>query len=275
MTLPAFDDAWREKQRIKPRVCVLEIRDRDKLDGEPIAWLFVERQESYRRDDRDGQVYEASIRLSYETIEPKHSRRPRVSGDFSGNYSRGYREGDESVSLVGSALFLDPPELRGQRIGTCLMNEIVTWAQQWPEAKVRSVELLSGQAEEENRARRNRFYERFGLVFAYRDPEHREGLSMPMSVKALTPVETWKENIRERDVRDYLSDVLHEREHLVMEASQHATAIKNLSATLDEARCHPVRWAARRLWWQLSPIIFQGAILLAFGALAWIGFRSR
>lgn len=41
------------------------------------------------------------------------------------------------MSLVGGELFLDPDELRGQRIGTYLMNEIVTWAQQWPEAPVR------------------------------------------------------------------------------------------------------------------------------------------
>ncbi len=188
MGLPAFDANWREKQRIKPRICVLEVRDRLKPDGEPIARLFVQRQENYRRDDRDGQMYEASIRLSYQTIEPKHSLRSRISGSFEGSYSRGFREGEASVSLIGGALFLDPAELRGQRIGTYLMNEIVVWAQQWPEAKVRPIKLLSGQAEEENRDRRNRFYERFGLVFAYSDPEHREGVSKSMPVKKLTPV---------------------------------------------------------------------------------------
>ena len=39
----AFDAAWRGKQRLKPPVCVLEVRDRAKPDGEPIAWLFVQR----------------------------------------------------------------------------------------------------------------------------------------------------------------------------------------------------------------------------------------
>jgi len=73
MALPSFDSGWIDGARIKPRICVLEIKDRDKLDGEPIAWLFVEREETYRRDDRDGSVYEASIRLSYERIAPKHS----------------------------------------------------------------------------------------------------------------------------------------------------------------------------------------------------------
>jgi len=275
MALPAFDATWRDKQRIKPRVCVLEVRDRLNPEGEPIARLFVQRQETYRRDERDGQMYEASIRLSYQTIEPKHSMRSSVSGSFCGSYSRGFREGEASVSLVGSALFFDPAELRGQRIGTYLMNEIVTWAHQWPEATVRPVTLLSGQAEEENRDRRNRFYERFGLVFAYSEPEHREGVSKPMPVKELTPVTSWEANIRERDPREYLAELLYERERMMMDASRRDTAIKNLSATLEDARSHPVRWAARRLWWRWSPILLQGALLLTFGALAWVGFRSR
>ncbi|MCQ9730191.1 hypothetical protein LM497_30075 [Pseudomonas aeruginosa] len=275
MALPAFDDAWRGKQRIKPPVCVLEVRDRATPDGEPIAWLFVHREESYRLDDRDGQVYEASIRLSYQTIEPKHSLRSRVSGDFKASYSRGFREGEASVSLVDGALFFDPIELRGHRIGTYLMNEIVTWAQQWPEARVRSIKLLSGQAQEDNRARRNRFYERFGLKFVYSDPEHEEGVSKPMPVKELTPVTSWEANIRERDPREYLAELLHEREHMVMEASRRDTVIQNLSARLEEANSHPVRWAARRLWWRLQPILVQGAMLLAVVALVWVGFRSR
>ena len=34
MTLPAFDHTRRENQWIKPEVCLLEVRDRDKPDGE-------------------------------------------------------------------------------------------------------------------------------------------------------------------------------------------------------------------------------------------------
>ena len=275
MALPAFDDAWRGKQRIKPPVCMLEVRDRDKPDGEPIARLFVHREETYRRDDRDGQMYEASIRLSYQTIEAKHSLRSRVSGSFDGSYSRGFRDGEASVSLVKGALFFDPDELRGHRIGTYLMNEIVTWAKQWPDAKVNSISLLSGQGHDDNRTRRNRFYESFGLRFTYSDPEQREGVSLPMSVQALTPVTSWEANIRERDPREYLAELLYERERMVIEAQQRTTAIKNLSATLDDARNRPVRWAVRRLWWRLQPILVQSALLLAVVAAIWVGLRSK
>ena len=59
MALPSFDSDWKSGERVKPRICVLEIRDRDKPESDPIAWLFIERQETCRRDERDGSVYEA------------------------------------------------------------------------------------------------------------------------------------------------------------------------------------------------------------------------
>ena len=96
-----------------------------------------------------------------------------------------------------------------------------------------------------------------------------------MSVQALTPVTSWEANIRERDPREYLAELLYERDRMVMEASRRDTVIQNLTARLDEANRHPVRWAARRLWWRWQPILLQGAMLLAVGALVWVGLRAR
>lgn len=273
MTLPSFDDQWRDRQRTKPRVLVLEIRDRDKPDTPPIAWLLVEREETYRYDERDKTIYEASIRLYWETIERKHSRRMQGNQFFGGSYSRGFG-GEPSVSLVSGAVFFDPAELRGQRIGTYLMNEIVTWAKQWPNATVQSVELLAGQAQEDNKDRRNRFYERFGLVFDYRDPEHREGVSKPMPAEALTPVETWRANLKELDVRDYLADVLYENERLRHEISLRMRANESLSDEISNAEKRPLRWAFRRVWWRTRPLLVQIAILIVIGAAAWSALRS-
>lgn len=274
MALPSFDHGWKDRMRIKPRIYVLEIRNRTNPENNPIAWLFIERQETYRLDERDGSVYEASIRLSYECITPTHSRHISGSGYFSGGYSRGFSDGP-SVSLTSNStskgvVFLDLPGLEGQRIGTYLMNEIVMWVQKWPEAKVRPVELLSGQAYGENKTRRNHFYEQFGLVFDYRDPEHCEGLSKTMIAAALTPVETWKQNIRERDVREYFGEVLHESKRLEFELSQRVQAIKHLSNEIRRAEERPVRWALRRVWWQIAPALVQIAILLILGAMVWV-----
>ena len=279
MALPSFDSGWKDGERIKPRICVLEIRDRDKPERDPIAWLFIERQETYRRDERDGSIYMASIRLSYERIAPKHSHHMSGRGYFSGSYSRGFGDGPSasltSESTSKGAVFLDLPSLEGQRIGTYLMNEIVMWLQQWPEARVRSVELLSGQAHGDNKARRNRFYEQFGLVFGYRDPEQCEGLSKPMFAAELTPVETWKQNICERDVREYLGGVLYERDQLEFELAQRERAIKNLSDEIKRAEACPVRWVLRRVWWRIAPPLSQVAILLILGAMVWAGLKSK
>lgn len=277
MALPSFEIGWKDGEPVKPRIYVLEIRDRDKPENDPIAWLFIERQETCRRDERDGSIYEASICLSYERIAPKHSCLAKDKGYFSGGYSRGF--GDvpfvslTSESTSRGAVFLDLPSLEGQRIGTYLMNEIVLWVQQWPEASVRSVELLPGQAhDEKNKVRRNRFYEQFGLVFDYLDLEEREGLSRPMFAAELTPVDTWKRNICEWDVREYLGEALYEREQLAFKLPQRELAIKNLSEEIKRAEARPVRWALQRLWWQISPLL--GLVLFILVLLIWTGLRS-
>lgn len=260
MTIPSFD--WCNDRAItKPRILVLEVRDRNKPDGDPIAWLIVEREETYCKDD-SGHVWEASMCLSYEAIEPKHPRCWR-KGFFSGKYF-GYSEGTASVSLTGGAVFLDPPELQGHRIGTYLMNEIVTWAKQWPDAIVQPVTLVERQAQADNKDRRNRFYERFGLVFDYADPEHRKGQSRPMPVSSLKNVETWKENIRELDIREYIAGILHDNERMELDLSTKQLAIQCLLDESRRAADQPFRWALRQTWWRISPLLLPGGILLAF-----------
>ncbi|WP_270820043.1 hypothetical protein [Aeromonas sp. Y311-2] len=251
----------------EPRTYVLEVRSRSRpLDSEPIAWLFVERQEKYRRDETDGSIYEASIRLTYEEIVTAAPNRVSRKGQFCGGFSR--RTADKPlVSLTSSsiskgAVYLDLPGLEGMRIGTYLMNQIVKWAKQWPDATVRSIELLAGQAYSENKVRRNRFYEQFGLVFDYKDSEQREGLSQPMLAKALIPVDTWSSNIREREVRDALEWALYDRVQTNMTLSSRDQAVKHLLDVIKRAEAAPFRWALRQIWWRLAPILAQIGLLL-------------
>lgn len=252
MTLPSFEKSWHEGKTAKARIYLLEVRDRVKPKDDPIAWLLVERQENYRREPREGSIDKASIRISYERIEPQSSHKPTGKGYFSGGYARGTH--NEIVSLTSEstnkgAVFLDLPGLHGQRIGTYLMHEIVTWVRRWPEAAVRSVGLLEGQAHGENKDRRNRLYEQIGLEFDYRDPEHREGVSRPMLAKALRNVVTWKENLRECDVRDHVSAVLLENERLRLALSERGRAIADLGERISSAEAAPMRWALST-WWR-------------------------
>ena len=271
MALPSFDNGWREGQSVKPRILVLEIKDKDRPDDKALGWVLVEREETYRRDPRDGTIYEASIRLSYQRITAKFSHRDGGKGRFDGSYSRNSNAVSlTSTSMSKGAVFLDLPGLDGQRIGTYLMNEIVQWVQQWPEATVNGIELLAGQGHGDNKARRNWFYEQFGLVFDYTDPEHREGRSRPMLAGALVKVETWKQNITEHRMLDYLAAVLYAEERATSELQARDRACAQLIAEQRRAEARPVRWALRRLYIHYASTVLAGLVLTALVGMAWI-----
>ena len=271
MALPSFDNGWREGQSVKPRILVLEIKDKDRPDDKALGWVLVEREETYRRDPRDGTIYEASIRLSYQRITAKFSHRDGGKGRFDGSYSRNFNAVSlTSTSMSKGAVFLDLPGLDGQRIGTYLMNEIVQWVQQWPEATVNGIELLAGQGHGDNKARRNWFYEQFGLVFDYTDPEHREGRSRPMLAGALVKVETWKQNITEHRMLDYLAAVLYAEERATSELQARDRACAQLIAEQRRAEARPVRWAVRRLYIHYASTVLAGLVLTALVGMAWI-----
>ena len=269
MTLPSFDSSWHEGQSVKPRILVLEVRDKDRPEAKALGWVLVEREETYRRDPRDGTIYDASIRLSYQRITAKFSHRGGGKGRFDGSYSRGF----DSVSLTSpsmskGAVFLDLPGLDGQRIGTYLMNEIVQWVQQWPEATVNSIELLAGQAHGDNKARRNWFYEQFGLIFDYSDLEHREGRSRLMPAGALVKVETWKQNICEHRMLDYLAATLYAEERATSELQARDRACAELIAEQKRVEARPLRWALRRLYAHYASTVLAGLVLTAMVGMA-------
>lgn len=191
---------------------MLEVRGREGPDGPPIAWVFVEREETSK--SYEGVVYEASIRLNFEIIQPTHSFREGGKGYFTGSYSKSYG-GQPYVSLTSGvmqsgAVFLDLPGLEGNRIGTYLMNQIVLWTKQWPDASVNPIKLISSQARGENKQRRNRFYEQFGIEFDYSSSAQEEGVSRVMLAASLVEVDAWKANIAELNVRDYVGDILYQ-----------------------------------------------------------------
>lgn len=274
MTLPSFN-----RPRLgTPRIYVLEVRDQNKPENFPIAWLLVEREES-RRMSEPAKVREASIRLSYEVFGPMFSKGVRPFGTFSGGYYVD-TEGKPCVSLTSSsgdrgAVHLDPVDLRGHRVGTYFMNEIVRWARQWPDATVRPVELLASDAGADNKARRNRFYEQFGLNFDYHDDENRAGLSRPMAARNLTPVTEWEtptkvwKNLRVRDTRDFIGELLEGREQMLFELSDRARAVKDDCYELRQAELAPIRWAFKRVWF-LHWFGITCLAMAAFATLFWL-----
>ncbi len=261
--------AWRCAQPIKPRILVLEVRDRLEPDDQVLAWLIVEREEHY--EPIEGDVFEAWIRLSYRRVVACSSSEGEGKGYFTGAYSRTFG----SVSLTSStmsagAVFLDPPELQGLRVGTYLMNEIVQWAKQWPEATVNPIHLDAGQASSDNKGRRNRFYERFGLVFDYADPEQRAGVSRPMPARDLICIESWQQNITEHQVLNYIGHLLHEREHLAAELQALDRACAEITAERRAAEARPLRWALLQLYDRYTVPLVATLVLAGLAWMLWV-----
>lgn len=278
MALPSLEGNWFSGKRGNARLYLLDVRDKRHPEGAPIAQLLVEREETVVPDEKEGHTFEARLQLFYQVLWSNGGLQPLASGHFQASYRREFDDG-EIVSLTGrngapGTVFLDPESLRGQRVGTYLMNELVAWVQRWPEADVHPIQLENAQAYEANRARRNRFYERFGIVFDYQDAGHQEGRSRPMKVRELRPVLSWQENIQERDIRDVLETQRRENERLTFERDGRVRALEQANDQLRRACRQPLRWAVSQLWRLHAPS--RGAVLLALmvAGMLWWQFKS-
>jgi hypothetical protein len=244
MILPSFKTTWSAEGSIKPRMQILEVRDKqDAKSVDPLAQIIYEREEVLKYD-QDGVLEGAQLTISYERLTHRASKDAAHRNPFMASYTRrtntvSLTSGSNAKGLVA----LDFSELKGQRIGTFFFNEIVQWVKQWPDAQVNSIELLSGQATKSNKARRNRFYERFNIVFDYKDPEHEEGLSRPMLARDLVNVETWKQNIQEVDVMAYLGALAHKADHACAELAHRQRAADHLIYSIRRIESKPLRWA--------------------------------
>lgn len=273
--LPSLDDRFVEGRRTKPRIVVLEVRDTKRVDGRVIARVIVEREEEIERAD-DGSIWKARISLSYRLLETEV-----FPGSGQGEFEGCYSGRDNRVSLTtGSSVWehgfvtLDLPRLNGQRIGSYLMNEIACWAQRWPEADVNSIQLLAGQAQGNNTARRNRFYERFGFEFDYEDNGHRAGESRPIKVSDLRQVDSWKQNIAERTVVDCLNGALEAASAANRESECLRRTVKELVGERSIFEAHPLWWATklicrRRAGWLL------GALIVGLACLSVVHFMRQ
>jgi GNAT superfamily N-acetyltransferase len=179
--------------------CLLEVKPRHNPTGTAKHWVSVDRLEVRARpggSPPDDLLNYAKLSLTLEVL--PHRLKNEVAPnktEFRGFYTRHLA----TVSLTGNQdVMLREPDLRGFRVGTYLMHEIVRWVKQWPTAAVEHV-FLSGarDAEDDNRERRNRFYEKLGLKIEFKDERKAEGSYMHKSMTAgdLSLRKTWTKNI--------------------------------------------------------------------------------
>jgi GNAT superfamily N-acetyltransferase len=260
--LPSINPQWKDSVRLPPRVYILEALHTDRPDGPPSDALIVERVETVCLC-KDGTAADAQIRISFQRLNSAGARGPNECGFFDGRYVRGFGEEPADLSLTGGAVEVPYP-LRGKGIGTYFMNEVVTWGKQWPDAEVRQIKLSPRDGTPENKDRRNRFYEQFGLKLIFSDPEHRGGRSSVIKSADLNTVDSWMTRVRTRTVDEFISDLLQQTDALKRETSSQSGRIEHLRGRIDAAEKRPVRWAARQLWYRWSgivmPLTFFGLI---------------
>jgi len=261
--IPSFEYRPALDGGLRRRIQVLEIRPRLEPEGKVLAWLMVEREETRWHSSEDGAIQDASILLSFQRITSRWSNTPMGGGSFAGSYSRDMNAVSlTSTTMSDGGVYLDLPGIYGQRIGTYLMNEIVRFVRQWPAATVNTVKLVEGNARGENRVRRNKFYEQFGLVFEYSDCEGRAGHSKPMMARDLVLVESWKANIAEIGVSTFLTDVLSALEQSQAELRARDSACSALIEAERAAAAHPVAWAIGQLWHRATILGTSSAFVL-------------
>lgn len=247
MTLPfpSLDAPWGNQIK-KPRILVLEVRDPKEPYEAMQGYLIVEREE--KSSLHDNIVSSASITLHYQRILPEKSRWDGGRESFSASYSKASNAVSITSAFMGEgAIYLGISGLHGHRIGTYLMNEIIQWAKQWPTATLVQLHLSENDGYEENKERRNRFYEQFGIKFRYSNDERKSGTSLPMPVDDLIEVDTWKKNISEHCIQEFIAGLLSEnrKEKYNIQALQRANEFWR--ERLREAEWTPFRWALQML----------------------------
>lgn len=236
--------------------------------------LLINRVEHYNH--YNSAVYEAEIELNYQILMPRRLR-SSITHSFVASYRASCTGGD--LALTGplhseGAVFLDPSDIRGSRVGTYLMNEIVGWAKQWPEADVRPISLLTHQAgngEAFHTERRNQFYEQFKIEFDYADVTKAAGVSKPMKALALAQVNTWKENITEIEVYDYVAQLLNEAETAAITLADCTRTKDNWARLYKWAEDNPARWFGRTLLNKCAGLLGLAATLLVVAA---VGYKT-
>ena len=237
--LPSLKTDYRSGALVPPRIFVLRVNDREQPTS-LLAHVIVEAVEV--RDDDRGR---SSLTLHHELILPKYSNAVRHGEAFTASYS----SAGNVVCLTSAvaergAVFMDLPDLKGQRIGTYLMDRLVGWAGQWPDAEVLPIKLQTSDASSANKERRNRFYEQFGIAFDYDDPSTRQsGVSKPMKVSALNRQDAWTKNIDFLELHEYLGDVLHRGQECASDLLARERVVRELVEEHTARERRPLRWA--------------------------------
>lgn len=263
--IPSFDTEIRDSKRVKPRIQIIEVNHRTQSPNKLIATLLVERVENthYFYDGKKTSIEYVTLDLVYDylTDDPRPMGHMRYS--FHAKYQAGWSD-DATIDLTGGFVVVDPSPIQGNRLGTYLFNEVLTWAKQWPEAVIKPIRLV--ETDPINKVRRNQFYEKFGIKFDFKDETEQEGYSHPMRVSDLLLVDTWKQNISELNVQELLMKERFRHKQLKLDFDRLNYANKSAWKLVNERDDHPIKYAFttiyKRHFWPFLAYAVVGILLV-------------
>lgn len=220
---------------LSPNILLLKVY-KDEISAEvPSFIILLEKKEVKTLDNFELDT----LTISYRVLNINSTR------DGHGYFGASYNKRTKCVSITSDstfegAIFLDPQEIRGYRIGTYIMNQIISWAKQnYPNSILNTITLYQLQARPENKERRNRFYEQFGINFNYNNDKKEEGKSCNnIFINQLNLVETWKKNIREEMIIDCLADMVEtikvQKSHICQLSNSNKRLLKEIDCYIKE-----------------------------------------
>ncbi|WP_323989553.1 hypothetical protein [Nguyenibacter sp. L1] len=150
------------------------------------------------------------------------------------------------------------------------MNQIVSWACQWPDADVNPITLFAHQANGDNKIRRNRLYQQFGIVFDFADSDFAAGVARPMRARQLTPWRAMPANLTVLAIDAFMDEQQARVDELLLAnltlRRRHASCRDELSRAID----HPVAFTLTTLWYRHSTALFIVAGILMLLLLYWL-----
>lgn len=262
----AAASGWNDNVVLRDHV-VLRVGDRETPE-QFRAWILVEVTETYQLVDMRAaraKPTEGKIEIRYRQV-----GKPWSCGSFAGSFSQHHNKGSITSSTVSSrgGVMLGLSKLSGQRIGTYLMGRVVEFVRQLPDAALNSVFLSEVDASDENRERRNRFYEQFGLRFEFDGPGRREGRALPMRCGDLTAEvakAAWSRNVVEYEGGAGFEKLVELYEAEAARGEPLERELRWRKAEMARRDANPLRWALTvvftRWFYQLGPVLVVAALI--------------
>lgn len=227
-----------------------------------IGYARINIVENYQFNE-DSTISRSKIELRLKIL--KMNKQPYYEQQGEDFFSGSYNHTGRSVQITSGFVILEkiPKTLRGCRIGTLLMDKVISWAKQWPEANVNTIELLAHDGGADNKIRRNKFYENFGITFEYASNDKKAGLSKDMKAQELVNHDSWKQNI-EIIPSDKLAHTFFRKENELMkliEGLQHTT--NYFKSRINQAEATPIRFIMPIIMWKIFKHLYKAKELVA------------